>query len=199
MKVSNIDGWPCYYISKSGRLYSNKRGKWIRIRGELCNNRLQYRLYKRINTDLLGNKKHSWGIDTSTSRWFKASRLVAMAYIPNPHNYPIVCHKDNNPTNDYYKNLYWGTPKENLHQMIRDGRWYTPFTKESNPNKGKRGWQLNTSLNEQQFRSILKLKEAGYTNTVIIQKLGLTKISSSGISRIWKKYKVGYYDEVLKL
>lgn len=29
--------------------------------------------YKRINTDLLGNKKHSWGIDTSTSRWFKAS------------------------------------------------------------------------------------------------------------------------------
>lgn len=102
-------------------------------------------------------------------------------------------------TNDYYKNLYWGTHKENLHQMIRDGRWYTPFTKESNPNKGKRGWQLNTSLNEQQFRSILKLKEAGYTNTVIIQKLGLTKISSSGISRIWKKYKVGYYDEVLKL
>lgn len=57
MKVSNIDGWPCYYISKSGRLYSNKRGRWIRIRGELCNNRLQYRLYKRINTDLLGNKR----------------------------------------------------------------------------------------------------------------------------------------------
>lgn len=56
MKVSNIDGWPGYYINKSGRLYSNKRGKWTRIRGELCNNRIQYRLYKRINIDLLGKR-----------------------------------------------------------------------------------------------------------------------------------------------
>lgn len=128
MKVSNIDGWPCYYISKSGRLYSNKRGKWIRIRGELCNNRLQYRLYKRINTDLLGNKKHSWGIDTSTSRWFKASRLVAMAYIPNPNNLPIVCHKDNNPLNNHVSNLYWGTQKMNIQQAVREKR-FTQFAK----------------------------------------------------------------------
>lgn len=140
MKVSNIDGWPCYYISKSGRLYSNKRGKWIRIRGELCNNRLQYRLYKRINTDLLGNKKHSWGIDTSTSRWFKASRLVAMAYIPNPNNLPIVCPKDNNPLNNHVSNLYWGTQKMNIQQAVREKR-FTQFAKrgKENPMYGKRG------------------------------------------------------------
>lgn len=140
MKVSNIDGWPGYYINKSGRLYSNKRGKWTRIRGELCNNRIQYRLYKRINIDLLGNKKHSWGIDTSTSRWFKASRLVAMAYIPNPNNYPVVCHKDNNPLNNHVSNLYWGTQKMNIQQAVREKR-FTQFAKrgKENPMYGKRG------------------------------------------------------------
>ena len=186
----NIPGYPGYHVTRDGKVYScliqggsSKRGPWkLRYTAITKTGHEQIRL--RTPTGFRSKGVH---------------RLVALAYIPNPNGKPEVCHKDNNPTNDYYKNLYWGTHKENLHQMIRDGRWYTPFTKESNPNKGKRGWQLNTSLNEQQFRSILKLKEAGYTNTVIIQKLGLTKISSSGISRIWKKYKVGYYDEVLKL
>lgn len=189
-KYDNIPGFPGYYISKRGHLWSRySKGVlstvWIKKKFYLSSTNGRYKTS--IVHETLGKIK------------MNRYRLVALAYIPNPNGKPEVCHKDNNPTNDYYKNLYWGIHKENLHQMIRDGRWYTPFTKESNPNKGKRGWQLNTSLNEQQFRSILKLKEAGYTNTVIIQKLGLTKISSSGISRIWKKYKVGYYDEVLKL
>lgn len=31
-------------------------------------------------------------------------------------------HKDNNSLNNYYKNLYWCTQKENSEQMVRDGR-----------------------------------------------------------------------------
>ena len=42
--------------------------------------------------------------------------------IPNPDNKPCVCHKDNNPLNNHYKNLYWGTHQENMAQMIVDGR-----------------------------------------------------------------------------
>ena len=49
-------------------------------------------------------------------------RLVALAYIPNPNNYPIVCHKDNVVTHNWYKNLYWATQKDNMQQCIRDGR-----------------------------------------------------------------------------
>lgn len=37
-------------------------------------------------------------------------------------NIPCVCHKDNNPLNNHYKNLYWGTHQENMAQMIVDGR-----------------------------------------------------------------------------
>ena len=30
--------------------------------------------------------------------------------------------QDNNPLNNHYKNLYWGTHQENMAQMIVDGR-----------------------------------------------------------------------------
>ena len=40
-------------------------------------------------------------------------RLVAMAFIPNPHNYPIINQKDENKTNNQYKNLEWCTIQYN--------------------------------------------------------------------------------------
>lgn len=39
--------------------------------------------------------------------------LVAKAYIPNPNNYPYVCHKDDNKENKHMNNLEWGTPSSN--------------------------------------------------------------------------------------
>lgn len=52
---------------------------------------------------------------------FLVHRLVALHYVPNPNNYPIVLHKDNIKTNTYYENLIWGTYSENNSQAIRDG------------------------------------------------------------------------------
>ena len=48
-------------------------------------------------------------------------RLVAIHFVPNPNNYPIVLHKDNDKLNTHYSNLQWGTYSENNSQAIRDG------------------------------------------------------------------------------
>lgn len=140
-KFDNIPDWPGYYISKRGNLYSRKRGKWRKKRGELASGRRQYMLYRRILVTPNG-KKHQWGIKSTESKWFKASRLVAMAWVPNPDpkNYTIVCHIDNNPNNNRWDNLYWGTQSMNIQQAVREGRF--PQCKrfgKDNPMYGKKG------------------------------------------------------------
>lgn len=52
----------------------------------------------------------------------KVHRLVAMAFIPNPNNYPIVMHLDNNPGNPCVWNLKWGTQLDNMRQAFRENR-----------------------------------------------------------------------------
>jgi hypothetical protein len=39
------------------------------------------------------------------------------------------CHRDDNPENNHLNNLYWGTPRQNAQDMIRNGRcWKTNIT-----------------------------------------------------------------------
>lgn len=41
-------------------------------------------------------------------------RLVAMAFIPNEHNYPQINHIDENPKNNAVTNLEWCTQSQNI-------------------------------------------------------------------------------------
>lgn len=45
---------------------------------------------------------------------FSVHRLVAIAFIPNPHNYPVINHKDETHTNNCVSNLEWCTQKYNV-------------------------------------------------------------------------------------
>ena len=61
--------------------------------------------------------------------------LVAEAYIPNPNNYPVVMHKDNNKQNCCVENLKWGTVQENTQNAFNDGL-----------QKNKQSWEDSQSI-----------------------------------------------------
>ena len=59
--------------------------------------------YKYVNLSYGGIKKTC-----------QVHRLVATVFIPNPNNYPVINHKDENPSNNNVENLEWCTQSYNL-------------------------------------------------------------------------------------
>lgn len=139
--ISNIVGWPDYYISKRSRLYRYypKRKVWMLLKGTLNQGRIYHILR-----------------DSNKHKRIQASRLVALAWVPNPESKPHVCHKDNNPCNNIPTNLYWGTQKENIQQCIRDNR-----------------------LGHDRVRELIRDKAKGYSNKELGEKYKLSKASIS--------------------
>lgn len=58
------------------------------------------------------------------SRLFSVHRLVALHFVENPLNKPIVNHKDRNKKNNHYLNLEWVTYAENSQHYCNLNRVY---------------------------------------------------------------------------
>lgn len=169
--ISNIVGWPDYYISKRSRLYRYypKRKVWMLLKGTLNRGRIYHILR-----------------DSNKHKRIQASRLVALAWVPNPESKPHVCHKDNNPCNNIHTNLYWGTQKENVYQSIRDGNNRISVM-------GKDNIHRKLNLND-----IPKVK--AYYNTLLSEliQLGFTKwkVNKTLLRVLGKRFGVG--DRVIR-
>lgn len=163
-----------YHVTRDGKVYRLKTKGWElrKLKIVTKGNRKSYRI--RIHV-----------ADKKVDRHFSVSRLVAMIYIPNPHNYPCVCHRDNNPLNNKVSNLYWGTQRMNIQQALRENRLTTLFTSENNPGKGRFGY-LNpwSKLTKEQEVEIMELHNKGKSTGYISKKFG---VGNECIRRVIKR------------
>ena len=92
----DIIGFPNYLIYDDGRVQNKKTKQYLKhhintngyIRMCLWKNNKEKRIY--------------------------LHRLLALHFIPNPHNYPVVDHIDRNPKNNSLSNLRWATQSMNM-------------------------------------------------------------------------------------
>lgn len=91
-----IDGFPEYLIYSDGRVFSKHSNKFL-------NPNANKRGYLSVELWSDGRRKREL-----------IHRLVAKAFIANPHGFPQVNHKDECPANNNVENLEWCTAKYNM-------------------------------------------------------------------------------------
>lgn len=81
-------------------------------------------VYSLLKKRLLKIQYHKFGYPCTKldKKGYLLHRLIAIHFIPNPENLPIVNYLDHNPRNFKKDNLEWCTQRHNLHHAIRFGR-----------------------------------------------------------------------------
>ena len=114
----DIKGYEGFYqVSNLGRVRSLERDVYFP-------NGTIHRIKEKILVPVLDNKGYQFvGLHKNGKRKdMKVHRLVAMAFIPNPENKPMVNHKDENPLNNCVDNLEWCTAQYNANYGTRNER-----------------------------------------------------------------------------
>lgn len=104
MKPIQFEGYEFYSVSEDGTVINRNTGKVLKPD-------LNYTGYKRVTL---------WCVKFGRRREF-VHRLVAIHYLPNPDNLPIVNHIDGVKLNTHYTNLEWITRKENAQHAFQTG------------------------------------------------------------------------------
>ena len=102
-----INGSSTDYVTPTGNIYKDYGNNMFYHKSVFTNKNNNY-LYCGITYD-------------EGQRQRRVHILVAEAFIPNPNNYPVVMHIDNNKQNCCVENLKWGTVQENTQQAFDDG------------------------------------------------------------------------------
>lgn len=96
-----MNGYSNYQISSLGRI-------------RRINKDCRCSKYRYLKLKLEKNGYLRIGLSKSRkTKYYNVHRLVCQAFIPNPNNYPIVNHKDENRSNNNVNNLEWCTYKYN--------------------------------------------------------------------------------------
>lgn len=110
-------------------------------------------------------------------------RLVALAFVTNPHNKPYVNHIDNNRANPKADNLEWVTASENQYHAYRTGSKVSVFKGINNPKNKIDSSKVLDILNDPRSNSVIA-KDYGVTRSAIAHiKKGTSWAHITGVSR----------------
>lgn len=83
--------------------------------GRIRNNSIELKQYTQFGYNSVGLWKDK------KCKKFRVHRLVAQAFIPNPHNFPHINHKDGDKSNNNVDNLEWCTYQYNIQHSFANG------------------------------------------------------------------------------
>lgn len=155
-----------YSIHREGKVWSkakkrgmNTNGKWLK---ESChkNGYLQVRLYK-----------------DGKAKAFYIHRLVAEAFLPNPHGFKCIKHKDGNKHNNHVMNLEW-TSQSLIQRSYKDSM---PL-----PNMSA---SFLKDLRENHSDEIIRLREQGETIRSIMKRYMASRYQIQRCLAEWSKAK----------
>jgi hypothetical protein len=109
--------------------------------------------------------------DNGNRKSLRIHRLVALMFIPNPHNKYTVNHINHIKTDNHVKNLEWMTQKEQNNHSIKNAK----------PQNNRQVWRVNKDTNEK-LELYKSIKIA--SKWVIDNKLTSSPISSISSSKI---------------
>ena len=102
--MKEINGFPGYFVTPEGKVYSNRKNNITNPNGEL----------KELKP-WITNGYEVIGLQIQNIRKkFKVHRLVAQTYIPNPHNYATVNHINEDKSDNRVENLEWMSNAANV-------------------------------------------------------------------------------------
>lgn len=170
----DIEGFENYQISNYGRIKSKER-----MVKSYCAEWLKPEKILRTNIMKVGYRYIVLRDDDGRDRLLKIHRLVAKAFIPNPHNYPQVNHIDGDKSNPVVTNLEWCTPKQNVAHAINTG-----LRKRVSGRNIQRIYQLNDRFEV----------DAIYENlSDVVAKTGISKASIYSAMQEKRTFKEHYY------
>lgn len=164
MKNLNFMGYPLYAVTRDGRVYSEISKRFLKCslhqsQGNVC--------YTRVNL-----------YNVSGVKTVAIHILVATAFVDNPHNYPVINHKDGDGTNNNDWNLEWCTHEHNTQHAVNTGLYKC------------RGLDLEVA------HHIFSMMEEGYRNIDIADITGISYAvigkmrQGENYREIWNQYDI---------
>lgn len=168
-EYKKINNFSHYRIYNNGKIYSEFINKFI-TPTEDSNGYLQNTI-----VDDFGNRKT-----------IKNHRLVAIAFLPNPNNYPDVNHKDFNRKNNHVTNLEWCTEEYNTH-----------YTRDYNLEHNSSSYKKLSPLIEEQVLLIPTLLNYGFSVKLIAKLYNVGHITIRNIitKKTWRWLKLNFNRE----